>query len=160
MFVAFLESIKYTGHLYPIAFLRIFMGYYYLQEATQKYAGEYLTQPILAESINESLRNQIPPLWLHSFLEQIAIPYWQVFAHLHASVEFALGICLIIGYLVRPAALLAIFISIFFIWISPPEQIFMLKTFIAINVSLAWLGAGRCIGFDYYFYKRMRGIWW
>ena len=160
MFVAFLESIKYTGHLYPIAFLRVFMGYYYLQEALQKYAGEYLTQPILAESISDSLRNQIPPLWLHSFLEQIAIPYWQIFAHLQASVEFSLGVCLIIGYLVRPAALLAICISIFFIWISPAEQVFMLKTFIAINISLAWLGAGRCIGFDYYFYKRMRGIWW
>tara|TARA_B100001248_G_C27384910_1_gene459078 strand:+ start:1172 stop:1654 length:483 start_codon:yes stop_codon:yes gene_type:complete len=160
MLVAFLESIKYAGHLFPIAFLRIFMGYYYLQEATEKYSSDYLTQPLLAETISESLRNQIPPLWLHSFLENVAIPYWQVFAHLLASVEFALGICLLIGYLVRPACLLAVLVSTFFIWISPPEQAFLHTTFIAINITLAWFGAGRCIGFDYYFYKRMRGIWW
>lgn len=136
------------------------MGYFYLQEAASKYSGDFLNQPILAETISESLRNQIPPLWLHSFLEQIAIPYWQIFAHLMASMEFALGVCLIIGYLVRPASIIAIVLSIFMIWISPLEQTLVLKTFIAINITLAWLGAGRCIGFDYYFYKRMRGIWW
>jgi thiosulfate dehydrogenase (quinone) large subunit len=25
---------------------------------------------------------------------------------------------------------------------------------------LAWLGAGRCLGLDYFFYKRDRGMWW
>ncbi|MCB0739248.1 MAG: hypothetical protein KDC92_17190, partial [Bacteroidetes bacterium] len=76
------------------------------------------------------------------------------------SLEFGLGICLLVGYLVRPASILAILLNLFLIWISPPHMALLYKTFIAVNITLGWLGAGRCIGFDYYFYKRMRGIWW
>lgn len=160
MLTAFLESIKHTGHLFPIAFLRIFMGYYYLQEALSKYAGDFLTQPILAEKMNESIRGSSAPAILLSFFESIGIPYWQFFAHLLTSLEFGLGICLLVGYLVRPASILAILLNLCLIWLNPPQMALLFKTFIAINITLGWLGAGRCIGFDYYFYKRMRGIWW
>ena len=34
------------------------------------------------------------------------------------------------------------------------------KTILAVHVMMAWVGAGRCLGFDYYFFKRRRGIWW
>lgn len=35
MLVAFLESIKYTGHLLPVVFLRVFLGYYYLLQRSR-----------------------------------------------------------------------------------------------------------------------------
>jgi thiosulfate dehydrogenase [quinone] large subunit len=34
------------------------------------------------------------------------------------------------------------------------------KLHFVLFLVLAWLGAGRCLGLDYFFYKRDRGIWW
>lgn len=160
MFVAFLESIKYTGHLFPIAFLRVFMGYYFLQEAARNFAGDFLLQPRLAEALSESIKNNTAPSLLIGFFEQVAIPYWQVFAYGITVLQFLIGLSFLIGYLVRPFAAICCLLSIVLLWISPVDKVILYKTFIAISITLGWLGAGRCIGFDYYFYKRMRGIWW
>ena len=36
MLVSIFESAKYIGHLIPVAFMRIFVGYYFFQEAMLK----------------------------------------------------------------------------------------------------------------------------
>lgn len=160
MIVAFFESVKYAGHIFPIAFLRIFIGYHYLQEASQKIQGEYLAQPQLAGMINDWLNRGLIPLWYQNWLESIVIPYWQVFAYLATVLQILVGISFIVGFLVRPAALLACLVSLNFALASDPSQAMVHKLFFAINATLAWFGAGRCLGFDYFFFKRNRGIWW
>jgi thiosulfate dehydrogenase [quinone] large subunit len=46
------------------------------------------------------------------------------------------------------------------LFISGPASEDFYKTILAIHLILAWVGAGRCLGFDYYFFKRRRGFWW
>jgi thiosulfate dehydrogenase (quinone) large subunit len=160
MFVAFFESVKYVGHLLPIAFLRVFLGYYYLQQALLKYRGDYLIRPKLAAQVAEVLPNLQVPSWYRSILELYFIPHWQTFAFAATALEFAIAFSYIFGYVVRPVAILGILLSINMLAISGPQFEDLHKTFLAIHLMMAWVGAGRCLGFDYYFYKRRRGIWW
>jgi thiosulfate dehydrogenase [quinone] large subunit len=160
MLVAFFESIKYVGHFLPLAFLRIFMGYYYFNDAMTKYQGDFLIQPRLAATVSEWLPSSVAPDWYKQFLEMTVIPHWQVFAYGMVALEFTIGISFLLGYLVRPVALLGVFLSLNYVMASGPASVDLNKTFLAINLTMAWLGAGRCLGFDYFFFKRRRGIWW
>lgn len=76
------------------------------------------------------------------------------------SVCFFVGVSLVIGFLVRPMGVIGIIISFHYVLFSTGYPNTLYSTFIAILVTIVALGAGRCVGFDYYFYKRHRGIWW
>lgn len=160
MLVAFLESVKYTGHLVPISFLRIFLGYYYFQQAYAHFKSDFLFRPQIAEQISEFLPLSHAPEWYRFFVSSQFIPHWQGLAFLITGFEFALALSYIFGYVVRPMALLAVFFCANMLFISGSAQEDLFKTFLAIHFVLAWVGAGRCLGMDYYFFKRRRGIWW
>lgn len=160
MFVAFFESVKYVGHLLPISFLRVFLGYYYLEAALTQFRGDFLTRPRLAAQIAEALPTLQIPFWFRSFLETVVVPQWQVFAFIILGLQFAIAVSYILGYVVRPVALLGMALSFYMLLMSGPQFEDLHKTFIAIHFIMAWVGAGRCLGFDYYFFKRRRGIWW
>jgi DoxX. len=160
MFVSFFESVKYVGHLLPISFLRIFLGYYYLETALVKYRGDFLTRPRIADQIAEWLPASHAPNWYKIFVSSQMIPNWQVIAFIILGLEFAIAISYILGYVVRPMALIAVLLCFNLLFISGPGSEDLFKTFLAIHFMMAWVGAGRCLGFDYYFFKRRRGIWW
>lgn len=160
MIGAFFESVKYSGHLYPIAFLRIFLGYYYFNLAFERLHSGFLDRPILAAYINEALTQPRLPMFFVQFLSSIVVPQWEFFAKLVVMFYFALGVSYLIGYLVRPMAVLALGASLISILLSPPQLEVYFKVLLAVHLTLLWLGAGRCFGFDYYFFKRRRGLWW
>lgn len=163
MLVAFVESIRYVGHLLPIAFLRVFLGYYYFNQAVLQLHSDFLTRAYLAEDIRAYLPQSTAPDWYKSYLETIVIPNWQIFAWVLVVAYLLIGLSYILGYLVRPMSLIAIVIGIMLMTaLGPDHQILQLQsTFVlVVHFTLLWLGAGRCLGFDYYFYKRRRGIWW
>ena len=160
MIVAFVESIKYVGHLFPIAFLRIFLGYFYLNEALLKLTGEYLKRPELAAMIREALPTSGAPEWYKSILEQYVVPQWPLFAYILMIMEFVVGLSYLFGYLVRPVGLLAFFMCLNLLMMGGPATEALFKTFVVIHITLAWIGAGRCLGVDYYFFKRKSGLWW
>src|SRR4051812_37417906 len=74
MFVAFFESVKYVGHLLPVSFLRVFMGYYYLQQALLKYNGDFLQRPRIADQIGEWMPVSQAPAWYKIFVNTYFIP--------------------------------------------------------------------------------------
>lgn len=160
MFLSFFESVKYVGHLLPLSFLRVFLGYYYLEQALWKFRGDYLTKPRIAEQIAEWLPASHAPTWYKLFMSAQMIPNWQALAFIITGLEFAIAISYIAGYVVRPVALLGIFLCFNMLFISGPGMEDLYKTFLAIHLVMAWVGAGRCLGFDYYFFKRRRGMWW
>lgn len=157
MLVSFLESIKYVGHLFPISFLRIYMGYFYFQLAIEKIKTAYLFQPQLATQISESILTSPAPAWYKFVALNLIVPHWQIAAIVILSLELAIGVSYLIGYLVRPIGILAVLLSLnlFFLTKQPLSDLY-----IAIHFLLAWIGAGRCLGVDYYFYKRQRGLLW
>lgn len=160
MIVAFFESFKYVGHLFPLAMLRIYMGFFFLGTAYRKYDGDFLFQPRLAAQINEWMPLSSAPDWYKSVIESVIVPNWRIFAYTITYCEFLIGVSFVIGFLVRPMALLGFLVCLNFVYMSSPESTALYKTFLAMFVTMAWLGAGRCLGFDYFFFKRQRGIWW
>jgi thiosulfate dehydrogenase [quinone] large subunit len=125
-----------------------------------RYNGDYLTQPTIAASITEWAPASTAPEWYKAFLDQRVVPNWQFFAYCVVYFGFLVGFSFLLGFFVRPVALIAAFVSINFIYNSGPETIDLYRLHLVLFLVLAWLGAGRCFGVDYYFYKRDRGPWW
>lgn len=160
MIVSFFESMKYVGHMLPIAFLRVYMGYFFLERALERFDGDFLVQPMLSRSIDEWLPISTAPEWYKDILERVVVPNWKVFAYLVTYTEFLIGISFLIGFLVRPVALLGVLLTINFFYNTGPSVADLHRMFLAVFIIMWWVGAGRCMGFDYFFYKRQRGIWW
>jgi thiosulfate dehydrogenase [quinone] large subunit len=161
MLVAFVESIKYVGHLLPIAFLRIFLGYFYFNQALARLYGDYLTHAYLAEDIRGYLPRSPAPDWYKATLETLVIPNWQWFAAAITGIQLAIGASYILGYMVRPFSMVAIALGFglqMAVGPGPSETLAMFM--LVLHFILGWMGAGRCLGVDYYFYKRRRGVWW
>ncbi len=158
MIVSFFESLKYVGHLWPISFLRIFVGYYYFEQALEKVQGEFLQRPVIAAMIHEWLPSSSVPEWYRVIIEQIVLPHWEIFAYIVVAVQFFIGGSYLIGYMVRPASLLGIFFCLNGIHQSGLLE--FQELMMAVFFTLGWIGAGRCLGIDYFFFKRRRGIWW
>lgn len=161
MLVAFVESVKYVGHLIPVAFLRIFLGYYYFNQALLKTRGDYLSHAYLNEDIRNYLPQSAAPQWYKDVLINVVSPNWQYFAIGITALYFAIGISYIAGYMVRPFAVIAILLILALsAAVGPNLSEAQAALVIVVHFMLGWLGAGRCLGVDYYFYKRRRGIWW
>lgn len=160
MIKAFLESIKYVGHFYPISFLRIYLGFFFLNVAFAKLDAGYLTSPLIAAEMREAIARSTTPSFYANWLEAMVIPQWEIFSRLSVWSHFILGGSYIAGLLVRPVALLGLMVAVHGILVSTPESEAIEKMFFALHLTLFALGAGRCLGFDYYFYKRRRGFWW
>lgn len=160
MVVSFFESIKYVGLTLPLSFMRIFIGYVFFQRAWNRLEGDYLMQPRLAALISESLPTSEAPYWYIRFLEDVVIPNWKVFAYILTYCEFLLGLSFIVGFLVRPACLVGIFLCANALYLSVGVENTLYQTYVALLILMLWMGAGRSLGFDYFFYKRRRGIWW
>lgn len=160
MFQAYFESIKYVGHLLPISFLRIFLGYFYLDLAVKDWKFYNLGSGGLADLFVEALNKPALPSWYRLLLSEQIIPHWQIYAFVIIGLQFAVGISYILGYVVRPTSLLAVFVCLNYSSLSSVDREIFFKLLIACHILLAWVGAGRCLGLDYYFYKRRRGLWW
>ncbi len=160
MLVAFFESLKYVGHFFPIAFFRIYFGYLFVEKGLDKFYGDYLIQPRLAASISEYLPHSDAPQWYIQVMENLVVPNWQFFAYSLAYLEVVVGLCVVFGILMRPMSLLGVVLCLNQIYISPGSQGDYHSLNLLLFLTLGWLGAGRCLGFDYYFFKRHRGLWW
>lgn len=160
MLVAYLESLKYVGHLFPLAFLRVYLGWSFLSTAWDRYQSDFLTQPRIAAAITEWAPMGSAPEWYKEFLDRVVVPNWQLAAYCVVYFGFLVGVSFILGFFVRPVAVLAAIVTLNFIYTSSPEVVDLHKLHLVLFLAMAWLGAGRCMGFDYFFYKRDRGIWW
>ncbi len=160
MIVAYLESLKYVGHMYPVSVLRLYVGWTFFSTAWARANGDYLTQPRIAASITDWAPSSGAPEWYRDFLDQVVVPNWQLFAYCVVYFGFLVGISFLLGFFVRPVALVAAVITLNFIYNSGPDAVLLHKLHLMLFLIFAWLGAGRCLGFDYFFYKRDRGIWW
>jgi thiosulfate dehydrogenase (quinone) large subunit len=160
MFQAYFESIKYVGHLLPISFLRIFLGYFYIDLAIKDWKFYSIGNGGLADLFVEALNKPALPSWYRLLLSEHIIPNWQTFAFILIGLQFAVGISYILGYVVRPTSLLAVFVCLNYLSLKSVDQEIFFKLLIACHILLAWVGAGRCLGIDYYFFKRRRGMWW
>lgn len=160
MLQAYFESLKYVGHLLPISFLRIFLGYFYLQQAFKDWKIHIVGNSMVSDLLVEALNKTQMPFWYRFFLTEHFMSHWPFYAFVLVGIQVVIGISYLIGYVVRPASIFGFILCLNYLALANTNQEFFFKLMIACHVLLAWVGAGRCLGLDYYFYKRYRGIWW
>lgn len=161
MLQSYFESIKYVGHLLPISFLRIFIGYFYLNLAFKDWLVYSSGGNAFSEMLIDALNKAQIPSWYRLLLSEQMIPNWNIVVFILIGLQIATGVSYILGYVVRPMSVFAILLCVNFLILSGGgEKEIFYKLLIACHVLLAWVGAGRCLGIDYYFFKRRRGVWW
>ena len=143
-----------------LTLLRLYLGWSFLGTAWQRYQGDYLTQPRLVANITEWAPVSNAPDWYKDFLDHVVVPNWQIFAYCVVYFGFLVGLSYLLGFFVRPVSLLAALLTINFVYTSGPDLVELHKLHLVLFLMLAWLGAGRCMGLDYFFFKRDRGMWW
>jgi thiosulfate dehydrogenase [quinone] large subunit len=159
MLAAFLESLRFIGHLLPVSFLRIFLGYVYLQkfavflERYQKQIPLWPSQQIAQKLLQGSGAEGALFSW-GAWLFQ----HQGSWAFFYVGLLLAIAISYMLGYLVRPMAYIAALLV--FMEMGWLESMDYSKLLLSVHIFLGWIGAGRVLGVDYYFYKRERGLWW
>ena len=108
----------------------------------------------------EALGRSNMPYWYRIFLSEHLMPHWNIYAFVLVGIQLIIGLSYILGYVVRPTSILAILFCLNYLVISTSSHEFFFKLMMACHLFMAWVGAGRCLGLDYYFYKRYRGMWW
>ncbi len=158
MLASFLESIKYVGHMYPLAFVRIILGYQSLSMAFFRINNGYLEHATISDRLNLSPGGG-GGLYFDLFKSLIQ-SQWLLMTYVLITLEIFIGISYILGFGVRVAALFGMFLSlhiyIYFDFATAPGQLYLFY----IHLLFLMLGAGRCLGLDYYFYKSRRGLLW
>src|SRR6476469_1405788 len=96
MLQAYFESIKYVGHLLPVSFLRIFLGYFYLDLAVKDWKTYLSAGNSVSELFLEALNKPIMPGWYRILLSEQIIPHWNVIAFIVIGLQFAVGISYIL----------------------------------------------------------------
>src|SRR5262245_55514884 len=137
MIVAYLESIKYVGHLFPLAVLRLYLGWTFLVTAWMRYQGDYLSQPRIVSAITEYGPASQAPEWYMNFLDQVVVPHWQIFAYCVVYFGFLVGISFIFGFFVRPVAIVAALLTLNFVFNSSPEAAELHKLHFVLFLILA-----------------------
>ncbi|MCC6277651.1 MAG: hypothetical protein IT289_07035 [Oligoflexia bacterium] len=160
MMISLIESVKYMGHLWPVAIFRVVLGFWILDSTRRHWNQGFLDQPLI-EKILEHLWNRgVDPEFVH-WVQNWLTPHWLVINYLVMGTLFLISIAYIVGFLVRPAAVLAVVsVLIHNLIFGEPQVPELHRLSVAVHLLLMLLGAGRCLGFDYYFYKRSRKIWW
>ena len=160
MIVAYLESIKYVGHLWPVALIRILLGYKYISMVVYRLQSGYLEHAYISERLNLSEEQVVAPSLYFDIFKNLVQSQWLGMTYLLVTFEILIGVSFILGFGVRIATLLGMVLSIhiymFFDFQSSPGQIYLFY----IHLLFCLLGAGRCLGIDYYFYKSRRGLLW
>jgi thiosulfate dehydrogenase [quinone] large subunit len=160
MILAFFQSIKYVGHIVPLALFRIYFGYLILIKAIERSGNGFLEQPRLAAMVTEWLPLSSAPQWYKTLAEPMIVDQWQFFAWLVVFIEAVVGVSYILGFFVRPASLLGLLLALNMLFIVEPQEAETYQILVGLFLCMGWIGAGRCFGLDYYFFKRTRGLWW
>ncbi len=98
--------------LWQIALLRIFFGYYFLQDGVGKLTGGFIGSDALEKWLTTKTTGAFS--WYKPFLTGVAIPHYQLLAWLITWGMILAGLALLFGFLTRPAALAGIFMTLHF----------------------------------------------
>ena len=159
MLASYLESIKYVGHMYPVAFVRILLGYQAISMVISRINTGYLEHAYISERLNLSVGGESPSLYFQLF-KSVIQGQWLAMTYVLIFFEILIGLSYILGSGVRVASLLGMLLSLhiylYFDFQSSPGQIYLFY----VHLIFFLLGAGRCLGLDYHFFKSRRGLLW
>ena len=156
------ESFRQNALAGYLALVRILVGYHFLEVGWPKvtrgfYRGDSLPRQ-LESAVNDPLG------WHREFILDVVVPNPVFFSYLVAFGEVAIGLSLVTGCLVRPAALFGAFhnFNILFAVAIPGGngvQIRLNRLYIFLHLIFVMAAAGRSLGLDGWLKKKFPRSW-
>lgn len=160
MLYSVLESIKFTAHIFPLAVFRIGIGVYFLRQSFDKLSNDYLISPQLARKLNELLSSSQASVSFKYLISESIIPSWQIYSYLLFFLQLFIGLSFVSGFLVRISSIFGIILCSFYLLIQSAAIADFYQILLLSFISMGFIGSGRCLGLDYFFYKRYNGWLW
>jgi thiosulfate dehydrogenase [quinone] large subunit len=154
-------NLKEKTYLWYIALLRIYAGYYFLQQGIGKYQRDFPHGGWIARYIGDLPNLDLYP-WYNKLLMAYVVPHHELFGYLIVVGEVLVGVCLVLGLFTRLSALVGLFMVINYYLghgairggaTLAQEQIFSVSLIIFLLSN-----AGRAIGLDGLLSAKSKGL--
>jgi uncharacterized membrane protein YphA (DoxX/SURF4 family) len=147
-------------YLWTVVPLRLWIGYYLLQQGIRKYQRDFPNTDWITKQIGELDKVNIYP-WYRSFLTDIVVPNRELFGYLVMYGEILVGICLVLGLLTRVSAIIGLFMLLNY-YFGPgmaraeavPSSLAQQQTFIVSLLVILLSNPGRTLGLDGLLFRR------
>ena len=104
-------NLKERTYLWYIAVLRIYVGYYMLQQGVRKFLRDFPKGDWIGRQIGDLATLDIYS-WYKKFLHDYVVPHHELFGYLVMIGEIAVGACLLLGFCTRFAAIIGLFMLV------------------------------------------------
>jgi thiosulfate dehydrogenase (quinone) large subunit len=149
-------NLKERTFLWYIALLRIYIGYYMLQQGIGKFRRDFPHGDWIGRQIGDLTTLDLYP-WYKRFLTDYVVPHHELFGYLVMIGEIAVGACLLLGFLTRFSAIFGLFMMINYL-LGPGmsrggASLAQQQTFIVSLVIFILSNPGRTLGLDGLLFK-------
>ena len=154
-------NLKERTYLWYVALLRIYIGYYFLQQGIRKYQRNFAQGDWIGRQIGDVANLDLYP-WYKSFLTTYVVPHHELFGYAVTAGEILAGACLLLGLFTRFGAAVGLLLVINY-YLGPGMAgggalMAQQQTFIVCLLVLVLANPGRAIGLDGLFPARSKGL--
>ncbi len=144
-------NLKERTYLWYIALLRIYCGYYFLQQGFRKFQRDFPRGDWIGRQIGDVPNLELYP-WYKTFLLNYVVPHHELFGYLIVCGEILVGTCLLLGLFTRLGALVGLYMVMNYYFghgmvrggaVVAQEQIFVVSLAIVLLSN-----PGRALGLD------------
>ena len=144
-------NLKERTYLWYIALLRIYIGYYMLQQGIGKFRRDFPRGDWIGRQIGDLATVDLYS-WYKGFLVDYVVPHHELFGYLVMVGEIAVGTCLLLGLLTRFSACVGLFMMANYL-LGPGmahggAPLAQQQTFIVSLVIFLLSNPGRVLGLD------------
>jgi thiosulfate dehydrogenase [quinone] large subunit len=153
-------NLKERTYLWYIALLRIYIGYYFLQQGIRKFQRDFPHGDWIGRQIGDLASLDLYP-WYKTLLINYVVPHHELFGYLVMAGEILVGGCLLLGLFTRFAAFVGLFMVINY-YFGPGMArggavIAQQQTFIVTLIVFLLSNPGRALGLDGIIFARGKG---
>jgi len=153
-------NLKERTYLWYIALLRIYIGYYMLQQGIRKFQRDFPRSDWIGRQIGDLATIDLYPRY-KQFMVDYVVPHHELFGHLVMSGEILVGGCLLLGLLTRLSAFVALFMLINYYlgvgMVRGGATMAQQQTFIVSLIIFLLSNPGRALGLDGLIFRGGKG---
>jgi thiosulfate dehydrogenase [quinone] large subunit len=150
-------NLKEKTYLWYLLPLRLWIGFYLLQQGLRKYQRDFPHSDWVARQIGNLAEVDLYP-WYESFLQNVVIPNKEIFGYLVMTGEILVGLCILLGLLTRFSAVVGLFMMINYLFgpgmARGGATLGQQQTFIASLIVILLANPGRTLGLDGLLFRR------
>lgn len=153
-------NLKERTYLWYIALLRIYIGYYFLQQGIRKFQRDFPHGDWIGRQIGDPATLDLYP-WYKNFLMNYVVPHHELFGYLVMTGVIIIGGCLLLGLFTRLAAFVGSFMVINY-YLGPGmarggAAMAQQQTFIVCLIVFLLSNPGQALGLDGVIFGKGKG---